>query len=93
MTEGPTDGTPTDGTESHDPDFPEAFLRVHAHGLAGHARCGRRPGPRRPTTPSAGPRCRRPFPGETLVIPTGREKVRANDTALPVPARAATSSA
>ena len=27
------------------------------------------------------------FPGETLVIPTGREKVRANDTALPVPAR------
>ena len=31
------------------------------------------------------------FPGEMLIVPTGHEKVRSNDTHLPLPARHATS--
>ncbi|MFD1085401.1 aminopeptidase P family protein [Micromonospora andamanensis] len=74
-----TDGEPTDGTESHDPDFPQAFLSFMRQGW-------------RDTTLPVGPRPEVPnyakrraalsaaFPGETLVIPTGGEKVRANDT-------------
>ncbi|MFI6824630.1 aminopeptidase P family protein [Micromonospora sp. NPDC050187] len=79
MAEKQTDTTPTDGTESHDPDFPEAFLAFMRQGW-------------RDTTLPVGPRPEVPnyakrraalsasFPGETLVIPTGGEKVRANDT-------------
>ena len=48
---------------------------------------GRAPRPRRPTTPAAAAALAAAFPGETLVIPSGREKVRANDTDVPVPAR------
>ncbi len=56
---------------------------VHAHRLA-RRRAGRHPAPRpRRATPSAAPRCPPPFPGETLVIPTGTEKTRANDTDYP----------
>ncbi len=79
MSEERTDSRPADGTESHDPDFPEAFLAFMRQGW-------------RDTTLPVGPRPEVPnyakrraalsaaFPGETLVIPTGGEKVRANDT-------------
>ncbi|TDB70770.1 aminopeptidase P family protein [Micromonospora sp. KC723] len=79
MAEDRTSGKPADGTESHDPDFPEAFLAFMRQGW-------------RDTTLPVGPRPEVPnyakrraalsaaFPGETLVIPTGSEKVRANDT-------------
>ncbi|MGV9978853.1 aminopeptidase P family protein [Micromonospora wenchangensis] len=82
MAEDRTDGKPADGTESHDPDFPEAFLSFMRQGW-------------RDTSLPVGPRPEVPhhakrraalsaaFPGETLVIPTGTEKVRANDTDHP----------
>ncbi|MEU6073509.1 aminopeptidase P family protein [Micromonospora sp. NPDC047074] len=82
MTEERTDSRPADGTESHDPDFPEAFLAFMRQGW-------------RDTTLPVAPRPEMPnhakrraalsaaFPGETLVIPTGGEKVRANDTNHP----------
>ncbi|MEH0845872.1 aminopeptidase P family protein [Micromonospora sp. CPCC 205711] len=82
MAEEKTGGKPADGTESHDPDFPEAFLAFMREGW-------------RDTTLPVGPRPEVPnhakrraalsaaFPGETLVIPTGTEKVRANDTDHP----------
>jgi Xaa-Pro aminopeptidase len=75
-----SDDTP--GTQTHDPDFPEkllAFMRTSwrersltvsaSPAAANHAK-------RRAALSEA-------FPGETLIIPTGREKVRANDTFYP----------
>ena len=67
---------------SHDPDFPEAFLAVHAHGLAGHRADGR-PRPEAPNHAKRRAALSAAFPGETLVIPSGSEKVRANDTDYP----------
>ncbi|GIM96914.1 aminopeptidase P family protein [Paractinoplanes toevensis] len=69
-------------TESHDPDFPEAFLQFMRSGW-------------RDEELSVSPRAEAPnyekrraalssaFPGETLIIPSGNEKVRANDTDYP----------
>ncbi|MFI5492208.1 aminopeptidase P family protein [Actinoplanes sp. NPDC051859] len=69
-------------TESHDPDFPEAFLEFMRSGW-------------REDSLDVTPRAETPhyakrraalsdaFPGETLIIPTGNEKVRANDTDYP----------
>ncbi|MET8088014.1 aminopeptidase P family protein [Micromonospora sp. NPDC005237] len=82
MTEERTDGTPTDGTESHDPDFPEAFLSFMRQGW----RDTELPVTPRPEAPNYAKRraaLSAAFPGETLVIPTGGEKVRANDTTYP----------
>jgi Xaa-Pro aminopeptidase len=69
-------------TESHDPDFPEKFLEF--------MRGGWRDDARPVTLQEAAPRyaARRAalsaqFPGETLVIPTGQPKTRANDTEYP----------
>jgi Xaa-Pro aminopeptidase len=72
----------TGGTQSHDPDFPERFVEFMQGGWRDipldvktrphaphHAK-------RREALSSA-------FPGETLVIPSGRPKVRANDTEYP----------
>ncbi|MFI5838211.1 aminopeptidase P family protein [Catenuloplanes sp. NPDC051500] len=69
-------------TESHDPDFPEALLQFMRSGWRDDS-----------LTVAAQPEADRyaarraklsaAFPGETLVIPTGREKVRANDTDHP----------
>lgn len=69
-------------TEAHDPDFPEAFLQF--------MRSGWRDDPvhvvPRPEVPNYAKRraaLSAAFPGETLVIPTGPAKVRANDTDYP----------
>jgi Xaa-Pro aminopeptidase len=72
-------GKPADGTESHDPDFPEAFLTFMRQGW----RDTELPVGPRPEVPNHAKRraaLAEAFPGETLVIPTGTEKVRANDT-------------
>ncbi|MEV5694724.1 aminopeptidase P family protein [Micromonospora globbae] len=82
MTEERANGRPTDGTESHDPDFPEAFLSFMREGW----RDTELPVTPRPEVPNYAKRraaLSAAFPGETLVIPTGNEKVRANDTAYP----------
>ncbi|MFC7550120.1 aminopeptidase P family protein [Plantactinospora sp. GCM10030261] len=80
--ERPEQSVTPEGTESHDPDFPEKFLEFMRTGW-------------RDTTLPVGPRPEVPnfakrraalsaaFPGETLVIPTGGEKTRANDTDYP----------
>ncbi|MEV4639509.1 aminopeptidase P family protein [Actinoplanes sp. NPDC049548] len=75
------DGT-TAKTESHDPDFPEAFLRFMRSGWREDALDVST----RPEAPNYAKRraaLSDAFPGETLVIPTGNEKVRANDTDYP----------
>ncbi|MEV4709121.1 aminopeptidase P family protein [Actinoplanes sp. NPDC049316] len=76
------DGTTTPRTESHDPDFPEAFLQFMRDGW----REDRLEVTARPEAPNHAKRraaLSDAFPGETLIIPTGNEKVRANDTDYP----------
>ncbi|UQU63004.1 aminopeptidase P family protein [Couchioplanes caeruleus] len=76
------DGTTTPKTESHDPDFPEAFLQF----MRGGWREDRLDVTARPEAPNHAKRraaLSDAFPGETLIIPTGNEKVRANDTDHP----------
>ncbi|MGW0435820.1 aminopeptidase P family protein [Micromonospora sp. NPDC003197] len=70
------------GTESHDPDFPEKFLAFMREGWRDSAL----PIGPRPEVPNYAKRraaLSAAFSGETLVIPTGPEKVRANDTNYP----------
>jgi Xaa-Pro aminopeptidase len=69
-----------DGTQGHDPDFPDRYVEFMRTGWAESPLAGlaRRPeaahhAKRRAALAAA-------FPGETLVIPTGGERVRANDT-------------
>lgn len=72
----------SDGTESHDPAFPERFLAFMRDGW----RDTELPTSPRPEVPHYAKRraaLAAAFPGETLVIPTGPEKTRANDTAYP----------
>ena len=74
--------TTTPKTESHDPDFPEAFLEF----MRGGWRDDSLDVTPRPETPNYAKRraaLSEAFPGETLIIPTGSEKVRANDTDYP----------
>ena len=78
-----SDGTqPQAKTESHDPDFPEAFLQFMRTGWRDEAL---HVTPRAETPNYAKRRAAlsEAFAGETLVIPTGNEKVRANDTEYP----------
>ena len=69
-----------DGTQGHDPDFPDRYLEFMRARWADSPLAGlaRRPEAahhaKRRATIAAG------FPGETLVIPSGGERVRANDT-------------
>jgi Xaa-Pro aminopeptidase len=69
----------TTGTQSHDPDFPERLLEFMRTGWRDTAR---EVSPRPEADRYAGRRAAlsAAFAGETLVIPTGHEKVRANDT-------------
>ena len=77
-----TSGEPAkadDGSRPYDVDFPEKFKEFMRTGWGDIPLA---------VTPSGGSRTHRPrraalsaaFPGETLVIPSGREQVRANDT-------------
>jgi Xaa-Pro aminopeptidase len=72
----------SDGTQSHDPAYPPKFLEFMRTGWRdSELAVSQRPevpnhAKRRATLSSA-------FPGETIVIPSGRELVRANDTNFP----------
>ncbi|GGK71834.1 aminopeptidase P family protein [Mangrovihabitans endophyticus] len=69
-------------TETHDPDFPEAFLQFMRQGWRDDA-LPVSPLPQAPHFAKRRAALSDAFPGETLVVPTGREKVRANDTDYP----------
>jgi Xaa-Pro aminopeptidase len=74
-----SENAPGDGTEAHDPDFPQKFLEFMRTGW----REDPLPVTPRPEAPHYAKRreaLSAAFPGETIVIPTGVEKVRANDT-------------
>ncbi|GAA3344871.1 aminopeptidase P family protein [Amorphoplanes nipponensis] len=72
----------TPKTESHDPDFPEAFLQFMRGGWRDDA-LSVTPRPEAPNYAKRRAALSEAFPGETLVIPSGSEKVRANDTDYP----------
>jgi Xaa-Pro aminopeptidase len=82
------DGAQIDGAqpvvkvESHDPDFPEAFLQFMRGGWRDDS-LNVSPLPEVPNFAKRRNALSEAFPGETLVIPTGVEKVRANDTDYP----------
>ena len=69
-------------TESHDPDFPEAFLQFMRSGWRDEA-LAVTPRAEVPNHAKRRAALSDAFPGETLVIPTGPEKTRANDTEYP----------
>jgi Xaa-Pro aminopeptidase len=83
MSEERTEGTaPAAGAESHDPDFPEKFLAFMREGWQDDTL----PVGPRPEVPNYAKRraaLSAAFSAETLVIPTGTERVRANDTTYP----------
>jgi Xaa-Pro aminopeptidase len=73
-------GTPPAAkTESHDPDFPEAFLQFMRGGWRDDSLTVT-PLPESPNYAKRRAALSEAFPGETLIIPSGNEKVRANDT-------------
>jgi Xaa-Pro aminopeptidase len=69
-------------TESHDPDFPEAFLQFMRSGW-GDEPLAVAPLAEVPNYAKRRAALSDAFPGETLIIPSGTEKVRANDTDYP----------
>jgi Xaa-Pro aminopeptidase len=71
-----------DGTESHDPDFPEKLLEFMRTGWRDSA-LEMSPAAGAPHHAKRRSAVAEAFPGETLVIPTGVERVRANDTEFP----------
>jgi Xaa-Pro aminopeptidase len=69
-----------DGTQGHDPEFPERYVEFMRTGWAESPLAGLA---RRPETANHAKRraaIAAAFPGETLVIPSGGERIRANDT-------------
>ena len=70
------------GAESHDPDYPEKLLAFMRTGWR-DAALEVTPRPEAPQYAKRRAQLSAAFPGETLVIPTGTEKVRANDTFYP----------
>jgi Xaa-Pro aminopeptidase len=75
-----SDGTQSAAkTESHDPDFPEAFLQFMRSGWRDDA-LAVTPLPETPNYAKRRSALSEAFPGETLIIPGGGDKVRANDT-------------
>src|SRR3954451_12724081 len=69
-------------TESHDPDFPEAFLQFMRGGWRDET-LAVTPRDEAPNFEKRRAALSEAFPGETLIIPSGNEKVRANDTDYP----------
>jgi Xaa-Pro aminopeptidase len=76
------DALTSDGTQSHDPDYPTT-LREFMHAGWGLAGLDTSPRPEAPHYAKRRAQLSAAFPGETLVIPTGPEKIRANDTNYP----------
>src|SRR2546430_3447416 len=70
------------GTESHDPDHPEKLLAFMRTGWR-DTDLDVSPVPQAPHYAKRRSAATEAFPGETLVIPTGTERVRANDTLYP----------
>jgi Xaa-Pro aminopeptidase len=70
---------PAPKTESHDPAFPEAFLQFMRTGWREDP-ISVAPLPEVPNYAKRRAALSEAFPGETLIIPSGNEKVRANDT-------------
>ncbi|AEV82802.1 Xaa-Pro aminopeptidase [Actinoplanes sp. SE50] len=73
---------PAPKTESHDPAFPEAFLAFMRTGWREDP-IAVAPLPEVPNYAKRRAALSEAFPGETLIIPSGNEKVRANDTDYP----------
>jgi Xaa-Pro aminopeptidase len=73
---------PKPKTESHDPGFPEAFLQFMRGGWREDP-LAVTPAPEVPNYAKRRAALSDAFPGETLIIPSGGEKVRANDTDYP----------
>jgi Xaa-Pro aminopeptidase len=72
----------TSGAESHDPDYPQRLLEFMRAGWRDTALdVSARPEAERYAQRRA--RLSAAFPGETVVVPTGRERVRANDAHYP----------
>jgi Xaa-Pro aminopeptidase len=69
-------------TESHDPDFPEKLLQFMRTGWREDA-LEVTPRPEAPNYAKRRATLSAAFPGDALVIPTGGDKVRANDTDYP----------
>jgi len=72
----------SDGTQSHDPAYPQKFIEFMRTGW----RDVEPPVSQRPEAPNYSKRraaISGAFPGETIIIPSGREMVRANDTNFP----------
>jgi Xaa-Pro aminopeptidase len=74
--------TKPEGTESHDPDFPEKLLEFMRTGWRDTG-LDVAPVPQAPHYAKRRAAVAEAFGGETLVIPTGPEQVRANDTVYP----------
>src|SRR6266545_1548259 len=70
------------GTESHDPDHPEKLLEFMRTGWLDTG-LDVAPVPQAPHYAKRRAAVAKAFPGEALVIPTGTERVRANDTVYP----------
>ncbi|MBL7256766.1 aminopeptidase P family protein [Paractinoplanes lichenicola] len=73
---------PAAKTETHDPGFPEAFLQFMRGGWREDP-LAVSPLPEVPNYEKRRNALSEAFPGETLIIPSGNEKVRANDTDYP----------
>ncbi|MGH8793259.1 MAG: aminopeptidase P family protein [Stackebrandtia sp.] len=73
-------GAPKSGERSHDPKFPEKFLEFMRTGWGSSDLTGLTSLPQAAHHARRRDALSRAFPGETLIIPTGHEKVRANDT-------------
>jgi Xaa-Pro aminopeptidase len=82
MAEQRSDDERVSGAESHDPEYPEKLLQFMRTGWRDREFA---PAPRPEVARYAARRAAlaAAFPNETLVIPTGRERVRANDTLYP----------
>src|SRR5581483_10986656 len=70
------------GTQSHDPDYPEKLLAFMRTGWR-DAELSVTPRPEADRYARRREALAAAFPGETLVVPTGHERVRANDTLYP----------
>ncbi|WP_327005428.1 aminopeptidase P family protein [Dactylosporangium sp. NBC_01737] len=69
----------TAGGQSHDPDFPDRFIEFMRTGWR-DSTLDVTPRPEAPDHAKRRGELSAAFPGETLIIPTGVEKVRSNDT-------------